>query len=1082
MSSILGSSPQPHTPRSSASPNIHQDSSPQFPTPRSTPRASTPRSLTSRKKEILLGYLQEYHLDEKSEHLLRHIEPLLRDNPGGPRNTDHGRGSFFPLELLWILCRSSFGDTSDPSPEFLTLLEDLQSKSLIYESNDGLYELKSDKLFDEIQSDVSQWNDYYSYWAQSLITLNQGIYTKDISEMIQRYQRFQNHYEKLMTMIRHSDRQSPDDFLRDLGGYLGGHVGRICDLVVDPSIAYEFTQAIYELCLPPSMEDMTKHHPSPSTYLLNSGYPVAKVPQPTISYVGAIIEYASYIRLLKHTLPKVLDLYYNASLFSLFVLRNDESWRLNMESLLQIAITQHEQYDRLTGQETPAVSSALSENVEYLYLEIISKCESAPRGIQPDREVFILLSRAQAHLALLYATFERYEESTLLLFKSLANKKLVLPETHPFIAETYFYQAYLHRDQGNYESARECYDIALNIFQIAYPPSSVWIAKCYVGIGLIDDDEGNDETALVHYAKGVEIYQKYIQPRYLPTADVFMNIGALLNSQGRYVDALEAYESALEIYKYYFLSIPTHPDIVSAEKACHELRLKLREGDSGAVVADDKPSSQLNFPQPSEDCVIPVQYFQRGYHTSFPESVCFLATQALLMENHEFYADAEVAYRDALEICRRVESAEIESELLRREKQAELRKAKNMQSQQQKQSLYVQTEEDDESPVEDQEEDEDDESAKKYTVTSASPYIAYLLQRIAGILEEVYRSDADSKDKNLISSTAPQSPLTSTGEIVTLQLILSLYEESLMISRLTIGEESLLVADVLVKLGQVYCYEDEVVDLTMSDHLLDEALTIYSLIWRSDDHRDIFETKYLLARTVSLQGNYTEANQICEEIIEGYQLMHSHLAPAPFLSSPSRSLFSSDDSLSLEDKLAVHTDLANSLNNYANILQEQANYPLAEKYYRISLNIYHRIYSADLRTEPTSKLSHSANISFVDNEASLVAHPLIARAYNNLGSLYDDMNDHTSAKEMYEKALAILSELYSTEGHPQIAIVAINLASLLSSESLNDEAKALYEIALAIYRDKYGENHPSVKETLLLLEKADTKQSMCLIQ
>jgi tetratricopeptide (TPR) repeat protein len=181
----------------------------------------------------------------------------------------------------------------------------------------------------------------------------------------------------------------------------------------------------------------------------------------------------------------------------------------------------------------------------------------------------------------------------------------------------------------------------------------------------------------------------------------------------------------------------------------------------------------------------------------------------------------------------------------------------------------------------------------------------------------------------------------------------------------------------------------------------------------------------------------------------------------------------------------VHTEVANALNNYANLLQEQANYPLAEKYYRLSLNIYLRIYSADLLANPATALKFGAaagDVSVVDEKGGLVAHPLIARAYNNLGSLYDDMNNRHSAREMYEKALSILSELYSTEGHPQIAIVAINLASLLTSEGLTQDAKALYEIALAIYRDKYGEHHPSVKDTLLLLEKAETKPSLCVVQ
>jgi tetratricopeptide (TPR) repeat protein len=1067
-----------------------------------TPRTLTPRSLTPRKKELIKTFLAENNLNDDCELILKNIEPLL--------NSIHDMGnSYFPMELLWLLCRPSFGDSDQQTPEFLTAIDLLESNHILVSHSDNEYfEFKSISIFHEVATDQSQWDDYYLYWATKLSHLNQRVYSKDLADVLNKFNLFQNHYQKLISYLSQTQNSSTErtDTIRELGRILGGNVGRICGIVLQSTSAFEFTRSLLHICQPPSLDEMRKDR-HVASYLFDIGHPASKVPQPTAAYVGAILEYAHYLRLLQCTLPKVLDYLYDAAFQSTLLLRSDESWRLHLESLLQIAMTQHEQFDRPTGQETKTVTTALSENVEYLYLEVITKCENAPRGIQPEPECVILLSRAQASLALLYASLERYEESALLFSKSLANKRLILPETHPFIAETYYFQAYLHRDQGSYELARECYDMALNTFIVSYPETSFWIARCYVGLGLVDDDQGDDETALVNYAKGIDIYRNQIQPHFLPAADVYMNIGALLLSKDRLSDAEEAYQLALSIYQHYFNSIPSHPDILAAEKAYAELHPSEPEDHSESVnTKKDKVNLSINlgFQSPREDsCVLANNYFQRGVHTSFPESVGFLTIQGLLMENHEFYADAELAYRDALEICRQVERIEIDEEHVRKEKAKEVRRMKRLRRLEEEkrhemshstkeegsQSTAAQDRTNSEPSDDGQEEVEENEN--QYVVTTASHYIAFLLYRLAGILEEVHRSDQSSNGQGTTKSGV--SPLSSTGEVVTLKLILSLYEEALNISRFVLGEESLLVADTLVKLGQLHCYEDEIVDLTMSDHLLDESLTIYSLIWRSDSHRDIFETKYLLARTLSLQGNYSEANEICQEIIDGYQFMHSHLSQNAIPSSPSLSLFQSssltpETSQSLEERLVVHTDLANSLNNYANLLQEQSNYSQAEKFYRLSLNLYLSIYSADLlaansRHRSSSRYDQSAgDLSFVDDKVSLVAHPLVARAYNNLGSLYDDMNDHNSAKEMYEKALSILSEIHGTEGHPQIAIVAINLASLLTSEGLNDDAKSLYEIALAIYRDKYGENHSSVQETLLLLEKAESKPSLCAIQ
>lgn len=1157
------------TQSSSNNNNYSSYSSSSFVTPSSPSHSNNNNSLQ----------IDEAQLFQLSESILENIQPLLI--------------SSFELDLLWLLSKDSFNNEEYPSPLFLSSIDLLQSKDLLYfnENNSTLEFKTNNNLLNNIQTNSEKWKIYYFYWANSLIKLNEKVYTNEINQIIEKYQLFKQHYLQFITHFLSNEIISlhlNKDELLEIAQLLGGKIGRICTIVLEPSLVLQFTKRILDLCQP---------LPFNETFKKSKDFITSKVTVPDVCYVGAIIEYTQSLRFMKSTLLTVLNCFYNAAFLSSLLPRTLESWKLHTESLYYIASTQHEQFDRPTGSETNIFQTAISENIEHLYKEVINKCENSPRGLIPDPESIILLSRAQTSLAILYTSFERFEEANLLFSKSLTNKKLIVSDTHPFAAETYYYQACLYRDQGQYDLAREKYDLALNSFHVAYLSSSYWIGRCYVGIGILDDDKGDEEISLINYAKGIEIYQQYIHKYYLPAADVYMNIGALLTSKQRYTDSMEAYQSAYTIYYAYFHSHLNHPDLLAAKKGILDLRNKISNNEN------QKDDEEILFETLKSDIIfenvtIPNNYFHRHVHIDFPNAISFLCVQGLLMESHEFYNDAELAYRDALDLCKKVEILEIETQikeeeqetqkLLKREELLKLNQVKQIENEKDliepiefnnNINILTETNDDhtnnykddkndkndnlgneiDENNQENEDQNEQNQNnnenneiiieEKKYYITSASHYIAYIIYRLAGVLEEIKKSQEEfegSKDSNSYQSNEnnnnnnenninnnsassqllSKQPISASGLAIDIKLIISLYEESLSICRLAIGEESFQVADNLVKLGQLYCFEDSIFDLTLSDNLYDEAITIYGLVWKSEYHRDILETKYLLSRTVLMQGNYQEANELCQECIDGYHILYSHLSPSILpslsLSSPSLSLQSSNSSSKSLDQLAIHTDVANALNNYGNLLQEESNFIESEKYYKASLEMYIQIYSHDIITTSASynssllssqpkttqlnsiennnnnkvpispKSSNKPNLSSPSSTTTssistislqqFLPNPLIARGYNNLGSLYDDMNDFYRAKEMYEKALSVLSELYSVEGHPQIAIVATNLGSLLVSEGLVNDAKPLYEIALAIYRDKYDENHPSVKEILLLIEKTERKQNLCIIQ
>ena len=89
-------------------------------------------------------------------------------------------------------------------------------------------------------------------------------------------------------------------------------------------------------------------------------------------------------------------------------------------------------------------------------------------------------------------------------------------------------------------------------------------------------------------------------------------------------------------------------------------------------------------------------------------------------------------------------------------------------------------------------------------------------------------------------------------------------------------------------------------------------------------------------------------------------------------------------------------------------------------------------------------------------------HEKTAISYNNIGSVYDDLDDYGKALEYYQKALAICEKLLGTE-HPDTATCYNNIGEMYRKQGDYDYGKALEYLqkVLRIFEKAFGSEHPN---------------------
>jgi serine/threonine protein kinase/tetratricopeptide (TPR) repeat protein len=146
----------------------------------------------------------------------------------------------------------------------------------------------------------------------------------------------------------------------------------------------------------------------------------------------------------------------------------------------------------------------------------------------------------------------------------------------------------------------------------------------------------------------------------------------------------------------------------------------------------------------------------------------------------------------------------------------------------------------------------------------------------------------------------------------------------------------------------------------------------------------------------------------------------------------------------LETRRAVlgseHPDVAMSLNNLANALDDNGDYAGAERLHREVLAMRLKLFGKE--------------------------HPDVASSMNNLANVLYNRGDYAGAALLHRQALAMERRLLGSE-HPDVAMSLNNLANALYAKGgASAEAESLSREALAIWRKVHGNEHPLVARTL----------------
>ncbi|NOK17004.1 CHAT domain-containing tetratricopeptide repeat protein [Corallococcus carmarthensis] len=186
-----------------------------------------------------------------------------------------------------------------------------------------------------------------------------------------------------------------------------------------------------------------------------------------------------------------------------------------------------------------------------------------------------------------------------------------------------------------------------------------------------------------------------------------------------------------------------------------------------------------------------------------------------------------------------------------------------------------------------------------------------------------------------------------------------------------------------------------------------------------------------------------------------------------------------------------HLTVADSLNNLALLYREQGLYSRAEPLYVRALSIR----EAELGKEDLLVADSLDTLATLYQDQGLYSraeplglralsireaelgkkHPLVADSLNNLANLYQDQGLYDRAEPLYARALAI-REAAPHRSASDLAAALNNLATLYQGQGKYSRAEPLYARALGLWEEALGPKHPHVAASLNNLATLYRKQ------
>ena len=176
-----------------------------------------------------------------------------------------------------------------------------------------------------------------------------------------------------------------------------------------------------------------------------------------------------------------------------------------------------------------------------------------------------------------------------------------------------------------------------------------------------------------------------------------------------------------------------------------------------------------------------------------------------------------------------------------------------------------------------------------------------------------------------------------------------------------------------------------------------------------------------------------------------------------------------------------HPDIAEALNDLAELYRSQGRYAEAEPLFKRSLAILEKALGPDHPDVATALINLAVlymnegryaeaeplyRRSLATREKALGPdHPDVATALNNLAVLYKEQGRYAEAEPLYKRSLAIREKALGPD-HPDVANSVNNLASLYKEQGRYAEAEPLYRRSLEIREKALGPDHPDVATAL----------------
>ncbi|CAF2549946.1 unnamed protein product [Rotaria sp. Silwood2] len=223
-------------------------------------------------------------------------------------------------------------------------------------------------------------------------------------------------------------------------------------------------------------------------------------------------------------------------------------WQIN----LTLTNNKDEQITRLTEFTRQATDGETG-------MHRMAKLMLAMGKIDKAKEIYLALLKttkdddkkelAHLHHQLAYI-YEQKDDSTNALShydQSLNNYLTYLPISDPILCSTYSNIGLILKKRGNYNSALEFLQHALDIDLIAPKPDQLEIAILYINIGGVYDAQGKFTEALENYENALEIVRKHLPPCHPLIGATHNNIGLVYSSMKDYSNALIHFKETLQI-------------------------------------------------------------------------------------------------------------------------------------------------------------------------------------------------------------------------------------------------------------------------------------------------------------------------------------------------------------------------------------------------------------------------------------------------------------------------------------------------------------------------------------------------------